>query len=417
MTSLERRRESRYRRRKAERAYRKAIRYANNDNFENVTSYKALYRANQKAIKSVIWKASVQRYQMSLLRNIEISRSKLLRQENISRGFVEFDLIERGRKRHIRSVHFSERVIQRSLCDNALVPMLSRSLIYDNGACLPGKGVDRTLDRLKAHLQQFYRSNHFSNNGYVAIFDFSGYFDSIRHDICFDSFAKEFTDERILWLLNSLIRPFGYPLQNSTSKYIRSPLTSSEYTGKSLGLGSEISQITAVSYPNPLDHYIKQSLRVRWYGRYMDDGYMIFKTKQEAHSAIESIISFAETLGIRINKKKTKVIKLSRGFVFLKTRHILTDSGRVVRKLSKDSVTRQRRKLKKFASMVGKGAMTLDDVATAYGSWKGYALRRGGRVAVRNMDLLFCQLFSMPAPKCRLQKYCLGGKEYGVYDR
>ena len=404
MTSLERRRDARYQRRKAAREKKKAMRYSQNDNYDNIISYKSLCRANGRAVKNVIWKASVQRYQMNLLRNIETTRANLLVMNDISKGFVEFDLMERGRLRHIRSVHFSERVVQRSVCDNALVPMMSRSLIYDNGACLPGKGVDRAMNRLTAHLQQFYRANGYSNEGYVAVFDFSGYFDSILHEVCFRKFAKEFSDERILWLLDTFIRPFGYPMGNTGMKRARVPRTTEGYTGMSLGLGSEVSQITAVSYPNPLDHYIKQILHIRWYGRYMDDGYMLFKTKQEAHLALDAVIKFSETLGIKINRKKTKVIRLSRGFKFLKARHLLTSSGKVVRRLSKDSITRQRRKLKKFVLLVERGEMTVADVSTAYGSWKGYALHRGGRMTVRRMDKLFRQLFGIPAPKCKLQK-------------
>lgn len=404
MTSLERRREARYQRRKSAREIKKQQRYSECDKYENIISYKSLHKANNKSIKNVIWKASVQRYEMNLLRNIESARANLSDLKNISKGFVEFDLMERGRLRHIRSVHFSERVVQRSLCANSLVPILSRGLIYDNGACLPGKGVDRAMNRLNAHLQQFYRANGFSNEGYIAVFDFSGYFDCILHDVCFKKFTKEFKDERILWLLDTFIRPFGYPMGNTDMKRMKAPTSKIVYTGKSLGLGSEVSQITAVSYPNPLDHFIKQDLGIRWYGRYMDDGYMIFHNKEDAHKALNVVIEYAKTLGITINRKKTRVIKLSRGFKFLKARHLLTSSGKVVRRMSRDSITRQRRKLKKFAIKVRNGEMTVQDAATAYGSWKGYALHRGGKRTVRNMDKLFLQLFGEQPPRCKLEK-------------
>jgi RNA-directed DNA polymerase len=44
--------------------------------------------------------------------------------------------------------------------------------------------------------------------------------------------------------------------------------------GYGLPLGDLISQYLANFYLSPLDHYIKHSLKVRYYGRYMDD--MIF---------------------------------------------------------------------------------------------------------------------------------------------
>lgn len=402
MTSLERRREGRYQRRKAAREAKRNERYAENDKFQNISRYRSLYHANRKSTRNVSWKASVQRYQMNLLRNMEETRAKLEAGEDITRGFVEFDTLERGKLRHIRSVHYSERVVQRSTCDNVLVPLLGRSLIYDNGACLEGKGVDRAMDRLAAHLQQFYRANGYSNDGWIVLFDFSGYFDSIRHKICFDIYSKAIRDPQILQLLSTFVVPFGYPPTVTNWKRERAG-AGREYTGKSLGLGSQVSQITAVSYPNALDHYIKQRLRVRWYGRYMDDGYMIFRTFAEAKAALADVISICDALGIVVNQRKTKIVKIRRGFKYLKARHYLTETGAVKRKLSRDSITRQRRRLKKFAKLVAAGEMTIEDAKTAYGSWKGYALRRGGKLAVRRMDRLFRKLFGVEPPKCKLQ--------------
>lgn len=237
MTSLERRREGRYQRRKAARERKRLERYAGCDRLENIARYSSLYQGNRLSKRNVCWKSSVQRYQMNLLRNMEETRAKLIAGENITKGFVEFDTIERGKLRHIRSVHYSERVVQRSTCDNALVPMLSRSLIYDNGACLKGKGVDRSMDRLTAHLQQFYRANGFSNNGWAVIFDFSGYFDNILHSECFKIYSKAFRDKRVLQLLGDFVMPFGYAQAKTNWKRVKQ---TGEYTGKSLGLGSQV---------------------------------------------------------------------------------------------------------------------------------------------------------------------------------
>jgi hypothetical protein len=57
----------------------------------------------------VSWKESVRRCEASLMRNIREARRKLLAGENIRNGFVEFTLRERGKMRHIKSGHRSER--------------------------------------------------------------------------------------------------------------------------------------------------------------------------------------------------------------------------------------------------------------------------------------------------------------------
>ena len=398
MTSLERRREGRYQRRKAAREAQKAKLYGGCDDFNNIIRYRSLKAANQKSMRNVCWKASVQRYQMNLLRNMEETRSKLEAEKDITKGFVEFDVRERGRMRHIRSIHYTERVVQRSACDNSLVPLLSRGLIYDNGACLEGKGVDKAMERLKAHLQQFYRADGNSNQGVAVLFDFSHYFDEILHSECFNTYSKTYRDRRILWLLHTFVTPFGYPMANTDFKRVKQPLGKGEYTGKSLGLGSQISQITAVAYPSRIDHYIKQVLRVRWYGRYMDDGYMLFKTKAEAKAAVEALIAQCEKLGIKVNRKKTKIVPIQRGIKFLKALHYLTPTGKVKRRMARESITRQRRKLRKFAVKIEAGEMTVQEARNAYASWKGYALHRGGTMAVRKMDKKYKELIKAPAP-------------------
>lgn len=94
-----------------------------------------------KPRRALTGKASVQRYNSLLLFNISKTRAELLAGKDIRRGFICFDICERGKLRHIKSVHFSERVVQKSFCTNIIYPTFTRSLIYDNGASQQGKGT------------------------------------------------------------------------------------------------------------------------------------------------------------------------------------------------------------------------------------------------------------------------------------
>ena len=98
-------------------------------------------------------------------------------------------------------------------------------------------------------------------------------------------------------------------------------------------------------------------------------------------------------MGIRLNEKKTKIVKLSRGFTFLKTHFILTDTGKVVKRICRESVTRERRKLKKFAKLNERGEMSFAQIREAYNSWRGYASQKDAYKTIRNMDALFNRLF------------------------
>lgn len=156
MNSTERH-EARYQRRKAARIEKKAKALKEFGDFGAVFSFDHLYASYRASIKGVGWKASTQRYKSSALAHIAKTQEELLTGKYRSRGFYEFDLVERGKPRHIRSVHISERVVQRCLCDYCLVPALSKSFIYDNGASLPGKGYDFAVSRVTRFLADHYR--------------------------------------------------------------------------------------------------------------------------------------------------------------------------------------------------------------------------------------------------------------------
>lgn len=345
MNSRERK-EARYQRRKAEREKKRAETNAEFDNFESVISANALLDGARKSRRTIRFKASVQKYFMSLFRNVHNMRRRLQRGENITLGFIVFRLCDRGKERIIRSVHFAERIVQRAVCDRALVPRLSRSLIYDNGASLENKGIHFAMFRVRAHLQQYFRSNGFNNDGWILLIDFSSYFDNIQHGPIRELLEKSFHDERLIRLVWTFVEAFGE---------------------KSLGIGSQVSQILALAYPNAIDHYAKEVLRLRFYGRYMDDTYIIHHDKAVLEHALKELLVKYEELGIVVNMKKTKIIPV-RCFTFLKVRYFLTGSGKVVMKPCRRSITKMRRKLKKFRHFLDVGVMTMADITSAYES-------------------------------------------------
>lgn len=206
MNSKERH-EARYQRRKEKRLRRKQERNEQYGDFDKVFTFDNLYCAFKKCCRGVGWKASTQRYKANALQNVNDTLRSLHNGTYKSRGFYEFDLVERGKPRHIKSVHISERVVQRCLCDNALVPMFSKSFIYDNGACMERKGIDFAVRRLVCHLQRHFRKH--GTNGYALIFDFSRYFDNIQHEPLKRIVDKTFTDQRITRLVNGFIDDFG----------------------------------------------------------------------------------------------------------------------------------------------------------------------------------------------------------------
>lgn len=256
MNSKERH-EARYQRRKAKREAKRLARSQACGDFEEIFSYENLYRSGHICARGVGWKSSTQSYRFNIATNTRKTQLELLNGRYKGRGFSEFDLVERGKKRHIRSVHISERVVQRTLCDKAITPVFAPGLIYDNGASLKDKGISFAVNRVVCHLQRHYRKH--GNSGYVLTYDFSSYFDNADHRPVKRELERRLHDDRVRTLANQFLDAFG---------------------DVGYGLGSQISQIAAIMLPNRLDHVIKEELGIKGYGRYMDDGYLIHESKE-----------------------------------------------------------------------------------------------------------------------------------------
>ena len=369
MTS-EQRREVRYQRRKSAREARKSERMKGHDDYSEVFSYENLYRSYKCCRRGVSWKSSVQRYIISSPLQVFRTYRKLEAGTYKSPGFYEFDLYERGKHRHIRSTLIGERVVQRCLCDNALVPALTPSFVYDNGASMKRKGYDFCMRRMEQHLHEHYRK--YGCEGYILLFDFSKFFDNVSHKLLSQVFNKTFTDRRLIKLATHFVEMFG---------------------DIGLGLGSQISQVLALASANKLDHFVKEVLRIRGYGRYMDDGYLIHPSKEKLRKCLEAIKEICELLEIKLNQKKTQIVKLTHGFIWLKARIYLTKTGRVVKKICKASITRMRRKLKKLHSKFIAGKLEMKDVLNSWQSWSGYANKFDAWKTLQSMRRLFYKLF------------------------
>lgn len=369
MNSTERH-EMRYQRRKAAREARVAARAAACGGFSRVFSYGNLYKHGKTCCCGVRWKASTQRFEDNIATITQQTAAELEAGTYKGKGFIEFGIMERGKSRWIRSVHITERAVQKTLCQEVLDRVFVPSLIYDNGASTKNKGMDFALNRMTTHLHRHYRKH--GREGGILQWDFSGYFDSIPHAPLLEEARRRICEERVEALFRMFIEAFG-------------PV--------GLGLGSEVSQKCALLAASPIDHLFKDGLGVKGYGRYNDDGYIISEDMGFLRECFVRLRAAAERIGLKLNEKKTKITKLTRPFTFLKMRFQLSESGEVVRRLGKRSVVTMRRKLKKFYKWLLAGKMELADVVQSYQSWRGHAKRARTYTTRKAMDRYFANLF------------------------
>ncbi len=341
------------------------------DDYEKICDFGNLLKAADACGNGVRWKASVQAFEITKLRQVAKLKKELKNGTYKSKGFHEFTINERGKTRRIQSVHISERCVQKSLCNNVMKPVIIPRLVYDNSASLKGKGTEFAINRLKCHLERHYRKH--GRKGGVLTIDFKNYFASIDHDKLLGLLSEAFPDKRVYDFLSQFVTAFD----------------------EGLGLGSEISQISAIYYPSLIDHMAKEKLCIKGYGRYMDDSYLIHEDIDHLRYCLEEIEKACKAQGITINRKRTKITPLTKGFTFLKKRFYIEPNGRVSIRLSRKNITARRRKLKRQKKSLVDGKITMETISQSYQSWRGYAAKYDSYGTIKSMDKLYYELFGV----------------------
>ena len=162
--------------------------------------------------------------------------------------------------------------------------------------------------------------------------------------------------------------------------------------GPGIPIGNHTSQWFAVLYLSGMDHMIKERLGIKMYGRYMDDFYLIHPDKDYLRYCLEEIKKYLVPLGLELNQK-TAIFPLTQGIDFLGFRTYLTDTGKVVRKVRRESKNRIQRKLKKYRHLLDEGRIDFETILQSYSSWTGHAEHGNSYHLIRKTDNLFFNLF------------------------
>lgn len=334
-----------------------------NDNiYGKALSFDELYKSLKKCRRNVMWKDSVAGYSINALKNTYKLRQSLLKHTYKLDPYQIFRINE-PKEREIVATRIKDRQFQRSLCDNVLYPEVTKSFVYDNCACQRGKGVDFALDRLNCHLQRHFRQHGLQ--GWALQCDIRHFFAETPHTVAKAAIAKRVSCPEAIAHTDAIIDSFG--------------------GDRGIGLGSQVSQITQLAVLDDLDHYIKERLRIKGYIRYMDDFLLIHPDRGYLERCLIDITAYLAAIGLELNKK-THIFPVSQGIVFLKWRFHLTDTGKVVRRMSQKSINRERRKLKKLKVLLDGGRITMQDVENNYQSWKANAQRGNTRDLLLKMD-------------------------------
>ena len=256
--------------------------------YERIAESENLRLAFLKSIRGKRAKADVIAYTADLAANLRQLREQLLA-EQVDVGHYHFFTVHDPKVRVICAASFPERVLHHAIM-NICEPVLERYAVHDSYACRTGKGMHAAVLRAQAFTRRC--------SWYLKL-DIRQYFASIDHAVVMRLLERRIKDRAVMRLIQDIL-----------NTYCVEP-------GRGLPIGNLLSQHLANFYLGHLDHWIKETLHVRGYVRYMDDFVLWEHDKSTLKSQLEVIRSFLLSELKLDLKDNVQINRCSRGLPFL----------------------------------------------------------------------------------------------------
>lgn len=334
---------------------------------EIICNFENLYRAYKKAKAGKGFNGSCAKFQTMSLEGLHLLKEQLENQTYQMNPYNEFRIYE-PKERVIKSCSFKDKVVQHCLCDEILHPILKKEFIRTNFAGQVDKGTLFGMDCLKEHMLGFYEIHGI--DGWILKCDISKFFYQIDHEIIKDIVDYYFPDEYTTWLNHLFV--------DSTE-------------GLGLPLGNQVAQVYALLMLDGLDHFVMGEMGIDFYGRYMDDFYLIHHDKEYLKWCLKCITKMVSSLGLSLNGK-TQIVPFKCGIGFTGFHHYITKDGKYIRKLKGENKRKIQKKARTWAKAVKAGKITEKKFYERYNAWKNHALHGNCIKLCHSMDLYVKEL-------------------------
>jgi hypothetical protein len=248
-------------------------------------------------------------------------------------------IVNKPVKREVFAADFRDRVIHH-LIFNYISPVFEKRFINDSYSCRKGKGTHYGIQRVNHFIRSC--SDNYHKDCYILKMDIQGYFMSIERSLLYEMVSRviiknsgKITGDNnycnaasrcatTLYLIRKTI--FNDPVKGCIVKSKMSEwkgLPSSKslfYAGKNQGLpiGNLTSQLFANIYLDEFDHFMKQQLKLKYYGRYVDDIVVVHPDQYYLKMVIPAVREYLKTkLMLQLHPRKIYLQHYTKGVVFL----------------------------------------------------------------------------------------------------
>jgi len=261
-----------------------------------------------------------------------------------SSDYMMFKKMDKGKEREIFKLdYFPHRIIQWALMLQIQDIML-KSFIDNTFASIPNRGIHLALDKLDGALKNKEETI------YCLKLDVKKFYPSINQSIAKQQLRRKFKDADLLWLTDMLIDSMS--------------------GGKGIAIGSLFSQWLGNSYLSPLDHWIKEEKRVKYYFRYMDDIVILYHDKEYLRQMFKEIEAYMiEQLDLTVKENWQIFPTRTRGIDFVGYRHF----GDYIL-LRKSTSKKLKNKMNKLLKRCQKGILMTYSEWCSVNSYKGWTV-------------------------------------------
>ena len=239
-------------------------------------------------------------------------------------------IVDKPVKREIFAADFRDRVIHHFIY-NYISPIFDKTFINDSYSCRTGKGTHYGIKRVDHFIRSC--SQNYSMDCYILKLDIKGYFMAMNKHLLlrkiFNTLDKKqdkikFDLALTLFLIKKTINE--NPIHNCTIKGKKSdwgglPQDKSLFTSKQgcgLPIGNLTSQLFGNIYLNDFDHFVKKELKLKYYGRYVDDFVIMHKNKEYLREIIPLMRKYLiNKLQLVLHPKKIYLQHFTKGVQYL----------------------------------------------------------------------------------------------------
>lgn len=260
-------------------------------------------------------------------------------------GEGDYTMFEKKDKNKIRQIYkldyFPHRIIQHALLLQVEEVFL-KNLISNTFSSIPNRGIHLAFQRLNSDLR-----NHKNETKYCLQVDIEKFYPSVNHEINKLQHRRKFKDDDLLWLIFMLIDSLGGDC--------------------GIAIGSLFSQWNGNFNLSELDHWLKETKRIRFYYRYCDDLIILCDNKKDLHIIRKDIQDYLHT-NLKLKMKNNyKVFPVDeQGIDFVGYRHFRDYV--LLRNTTKKSLIR---KMRDISNKIDKGKPFLYADFCSINSYKG----------------------------------------------